>query len=134
MNFWWVLVPCIPLYLYALRRLPLVFWKNLGYSAMAVVALLGMYNTVLQRSQAHTNRQILNSIDSATNADAKSQQEQLLNLLINRIDCNSQRQTQKLADELKKIGIPPEGSITLITDACVKDRLAVPTTTTLPGN
>lgn len=62
------------------------------------------------------------AIEEATSDEAKLEQAALYDRLITTIDCNSQINVQRLADELRKLNIPPEGSIILITEACARQR------------
>lgn len=63
---------------------------------------------------------IAKNIDEATSDEAAQRQTAILNLLVKQIRCNNQEDVQRLADELKKIDIPPEGTITLITEECAR--------------
>ena len=79
-------------------------------------AKVSQTNSEILRNVLRTDK----AIEEATSPEARAAQTELLRQVVNLIDCNDQRQVQRLADELKKLDIPPgDVTIQLIEVRCV---------------
>lgn len=114
-------------------------------TAIAVIAgVIGIYSLLAQSRERGIENQstlklltaVLEKVDEQTaitkeqtSPEAQARNAELIQQIIDQIttnvDCTSQLQTQRLADALKALGIPEEGSIELVTAACRAKELGI---------
>lgn len=72
----------------------------------------------VSRETGQGNRSILESIEDATSSEAQKKQTELINFVIDRVDCNNQAALQRTIDVLVDRGILKPGEVKAITKAC----------------
>lgn len=77
----------------------------------------------VSRDTGKGNRAILESIEAATSPEAQEKQTELINFVIDRVDCNNQAALQRTIDVLVERNILEPGEVKAITKACEEQML-----------
>jgi hypothetical protein len=110
-------------------------WRKATVETLVKIALISMtlfvlvtgYTIRLQRQAADVqrevsaaNRDILRAIEQQTSPEAQQRQADLIDLVIDRVDCRNQASLQRTIDVLVERGVLRPGEVRAITDACAE--------------
>lgn len=113
--------------------------------SIIVVLLISIYNVRLQRQNSAVNRkvflgyqEVLQRIEAQTSPEAQERQRNLINFIIDRVDCRNQASLQRTIDVLVERNILEPGDVRAITKACeeliLREAEDSPTTTLPSGD
>ncbi len=95
-------------------------------------------NDLLQASRARglEVRRLARRIEEQTSPEAQLRQQQAINSILTRIDCNTRQAFTEAIQALVQLGIPEAASVSIVTAQCreVNATATSSTTTTAPGD
>lgn len=122
---WWLLTSPLRAIRWAWRKITPETARKVRDLSIIIVVVISIYNVRLQREASAVNRrifrgyeQVLQKIEDQTSPEAQQRQQNLIDLIIDRVDCRNQAALQRTIDVLVERDVLEPGDVQAITEAC----------------